>query len=214
MRILTAISLLVYPQIAFSQEDLVQWNDWGRYQVVGILSSDSLLIIQDSVYFVCDLESESASYAVRNCFPAITDGQATSMQAEAAQLRADADARIAAQNAQVAAKAAVDAAKAETEAARTLALGAIADVSDDQFVDAFSAVLKANGCILELESSNVKNPNDLMSIMVSLGITEPINPFLEEELRKRSLSAMGNLYRDNKLEFGELSKTIKLKECT
>ena len=139
--------------------------------------------------------------------------QRAAREAELKMMEADDVRRKAAIASANAAYEAANTAKLEADTVMKQALDALKGVSDDQFAEALKAVLKSNGCVLELEFNSLRNPADFQSILNSLGIGGPISAAAETELKTRSLSTISNLLRNSQVEIGEFSKTIRLKDC-
>jgi len=54
---------------------LGEWNAFKPYQVTGVLSSNQILVLQENVYFTCQLDSKGTFIDLSPCQPILTLGQ-------------------------------------------------------------------------------------------------------------------------------------------
>ena len=73
-----------------------RWDGWKPFLITGVLSSESILVVQDGVYFTCQLDDQGEFIDLSPCKPILTGGlrkqiaTAEAALAEADQAAADA----------------------------------------------------------------------------------------------------------------------------
>ena len=93
-----ASAVLTLTASVASAESLLspRWDGWKPFLITGVLSSESILVIQEGLYFICQLDDQGEFLDLSPCKPILTGGlrkqiaTAEAALAEADQAAADA----------------------------------------------------------------------------------------------------------------------------
>ncbi len=97
VRVLASALLTLAASVAGAESLLgPRWDGWKPFLITGILSPESILVVQDGVYFTCQLDDQGEFIDLSPCKPILTAGlrkqiaTAEAALAEAVQAAADA----------------------------------------------------------------------------------------------------------------------------
>ena len=94
VRVLASAVLTITASVA-SAESLLspRWDGWKPFLITGVLSSESILVVQDGVYFTCQLDDQGEFIDLSPCKPILTGGlrkQIATAEAALAEIEQDA----------------------------------------------------------------------------------------------------------------------------
>jgi len=151
---LTSAILTLTASIASAESrlGLGEWSASKPYQVTGVLSSDRILVLQEDVYFTCQLDDQGTFIDLSPCEPILTSGQRAYI----------AEQEVAAE------KAYQDGLKADAQLAKELA--GVSQVTSTSLKNAIISLAQENNCIYFVGDRQLTSALIRSKIYAKLGI--------------------------------------------